>query len=491
MDCRHNDPSILGILRIIPRVISWAFFPCLILLFPISLSAQPLPDSIALLLKKQGIPQSAVSLDIRQAESQSPLVSLNSDVPRNPASVIKLVTTLSALEMLGPNHQWHTRYWADGNISEGVLTGNLVLQGGGDPFITVERFLQQILSIRQHGIDTITGNLVIDNSLFDVANHDRSQFDGRPLRTYNVEPDAALVNFSATYFVISPLANRIVVFADPPLTDIVVENNLQPQPGKCRSRNQSHRGWSYTLHQNGHKIIAKFNGKYREDCGQRSIPRALLPNPEYTYRLFQYLWRASGGFFDGDYRIADTPTDATAIGSYSSIPLADIITSINKYSNNVMARQLLLSIAAQRQAPATIASGRVAIKQWLSDNVGMMPELVIDNGAGLSRKSRITTANLTALLQHGWRSNYHAEFLSSFALLALDGTMKKRLPDSMLATRARIKTGLINGIRSMAGFVNARNNKHYTVAMMIESKRVNFTNGNIIQDAVLEWTYNR
>ena len=482
MDCRHNylDISITRILRVI--------FFYLVALLPALLSAQQLPDSIVRLLKKHDIPLSAVSLDVQEAASQDPLISLNSQVSRNPASVIKLLTTLSALEILGPTYQWNTRYWADGSIHDGVLKGNLVLQGGGDPFITVERFLHQLLLIRQHGIHTITGDLVIDDSLFEVTNHNRAQFDGRPLRAYNVEPDATLVNFSATHFVIHPVANRIIVFADPPLSDIVVENNLKPQSGKCLIRN---RGWTYALHKKGRKMIARFNGKYRSACGRHTITRALLPNHEYVYRLFKYLWGVSGGVFDGDYRIADTPPESSAIVNYPSLPLADIITSINKYSNNVMAQQLLLSIAAQHQHPATQAGGRIAIKNWLSENVGNMPRLIIDNGAGLSRKSRITTDNLSTLLQHGWRSNYHAEFLSSFALAALDGTMKKRLTDSALSARARIKTGLINGVRSMAGFVNARNNKHYTVAMMIESKKVNFSNGNAIQDAVLEWVYKR
>ncbi len=494
--CRHYAHILLTPLLTIlavPLRFPLALLLGLLYLFPTTLSAQPLPNRIALLLKKHHIPLSAVSLQVQEAGSQYPLVSLNSHTLRNPASVIKLLTTLSALELLGPAYQWHTRYWADGSIHEGILQGDLVLQGGGDPFITVDKFLHQILSIRQLGIHTITGDLVIDNTLFATTNYDRSQFDGQSLRLYNVEADAALVNFSATRFVIQPLENRIVVFADPPLADLVVENNITARAGKCLNRNA---GWHYGLHQQGQKLIARFDGNYRSHCGQHALSRAVFSNREYSYRLFKYLWGVSGGRFDGGYRMAETPAHAHALLSYPSVPLADIITGINKYSNNVMARQLLLSIDAQTQDPqqqtaATRAGGRAVIRRWLSEHVGNMPDLIIDNGAGLSRKSRITTANLTTLLQHGWRSNYHAEFLSSLPLAALDGTMKKRLQGSALSARARIKTGLINGVRSMAGFVNASNNKLYTVAMMIESKNVNFNNGNAIQDAVLEWLYHR
>lgn len=157
-----------------------------------------------------------------------------------------------------------------------------------------------------------------------------------------------------------------------------------------------------------------------------------------------------------------------------------------------MARQLLLTMHSEQvEGPGSLAGGRAVINNWLSENIGTMKGVYIDNGSGLSRETRITTANLVDLLQHGWSSNFRPEFLSSLPLSALDGTMRKRLNDSALEGRARIKTGLIKGVRSMAGYVNARNNVHYSVAMMIDSNKVNFWNGNEIQDAVLKWIFSR
>jgi D-alanyl-D-alanine carboxypeptidase/D-alanyl-D-alanine-endopeptidase (penicillin-binding protein 4) len=461
---------------------------CLLLL-PLTLNAQQLPGSISSLLKTYGIPVNTVSLDIRETESRATLLSINSNTPRNPASVIKLVTTLSALEILGPEYQWETKYWATGPVENGVLKGDMVIQGGGDPFLTVDRFWYQILSLQQQGIYSISGSLVIDNSRFDTDNHDRAAFDGQPARLYNVGPDAALVNFSATRFVIHPSSNQINVFAEPPLADLVVENNIKPATGKCINRNS---GWSYGIHRQGEKVIARFNGKYRSRCGQHSLSRSVVSNQEYTFRLFKYLWNNSGGSFDGGYRIASTPEDATLINRFSSAPLADIITSVNKYSNNVMARQLLLTIhSEQTEGPGNLEGARGVVTDWLAQNIGATPGLHIDNGSGLSRKTRISAANLVDILQYGWASNFRPEFLSSLPLSALDGTMRKRLKDSELVGRARIKTGLVKGVRSMAGYVNARNGIHYSVAMLIDSNKVNFWNGNQIQDAVLKWVYER
>ena len=471
------------------RSTKYFIFGFIFSLFSNPVVAQELPSKVSQLLSEFNIPQSAVSLNIELAGVDKPIVAFNSDIPRNPASVIKIVTTLSALELLGPNHVWTTRYWADGDVKSGVLNGDLVMQGGGDPFLTVDRFWHHVLSIRQRGVHTISGSLVIDNTLFDIPKHDRAAFDGQFSRLYNVGPDAALVNFSATRFVLHPFANRVAVFADPPLADLVVENKVKTASGKCTNKNA---GWSYGLSRQEEIVTAKFGGSFKQRCGQHSIARSIVSNNEYTFRLFKQLWISSGGTFKGGYRLAKTPESAAAIISYPSEPLADVITSINKFSNNVMARQVFLSLDAQNeeQLPATLQGARNAVANWLRDKNINMPELYIANGSGLSRESKISSGSLSDLLQLAWESNYRPEFMSSLSISALDGTMRKRLKKSPVKGRARIKTGLINGVRSMAGFVNARSNKQYIVTMLIESKSVSFWNGNRIQDEVLEWVYN-
>jgi D-alanyl-D-alanine carboxypeptidase/D-alanyl-D-alanine-endopeptidase (penicillin-binding protein 4) len=450
-------------------------------------SAQPLPKNVSDLLQRYRISTSTVSLEIRDIASNRRLVDVNSKVERNPASVIKLLTTLAALDILGPSYTWETDYLADGEVRNGVLKGNMVVRGGGDPFITADNFWHQVWSVRQRGIDTISGDIVIDNTLFDIPHQDRGSFDGKPWRLYNVGPDAALVNLSATRFGIQPFGGEIQIFADPPLAGLIIENNIKPGNGKCTSRKS---GWRYgTLEKNG-TLVARFDGTYSTDCGEHSFSRALVSNEEYTYRLFRNYWELSGGKFYGELQVDKTPEDAVPILTYQSRPLADIITSINKFSNNVMARNLLLTLDAQDEGRAATLDGAQGwIAYWLRANGVSVPGLRLDNGSGLSRTSRITAYGLSELLQYGWRSNYQPEFLSSLPLVALDGTMRKRLQDSPLQGRARIKTGLINGVRSMAGYVNSGSGKVYSVVMLIESNQVNYFNGNRIQDAVLEWIY--
>lgn len=450
-----------------------------------------LPESVVELLRHYKIPTSAVSIEVADLDAvdSQPLLSIKTKAQRNPASAIKLLTTLSALELLGPSYLWQTTYLADGKISDGVLNGNLIMQGSGDPFITVERFLEHILALRQQGIKKITGGLVIDNSRFVRQPDDRSALDDQPHRLYNVEPDAALTNFSASQFVIEPRGDKIHIRVEPPLAGLKVINQVTPQDGKCLSPEA---GWTYRVSMEGKEVVLKFSGTYRPRCEEYTFSRSILGNVEYTHRLFTALWRFMGGELELGNRTGLTPETAQVLVIRESEPLADIISGINKFSNNVMSRQLLLTVAAEStESPGDVAPGVAAIRAWLAD-VGLeMPNLVMDNGSGLSRKTRSSVHELSALLDYGWRSVYRPEFVSSFPLVAMDGTLKKRLAESELGGRARIKTGLLDGVRSMAGYVHAKNGRHYRIAMTINSLRVHYWNGNEIQDAILQWVYER
>lgn len=450
-----------------------------------------LPAPITALLERYQIPTTAVSLEIVEMPSavpdNEPLLSVNAHASRNPASAIKLLTTLTALELLGPAYHWETTYLSEGEIVDGVLQGDLILRGGGDPFLTVERLLEHVLSLRQLGIKRINGQLVLDNSQFTVQPHNRSEFDGEPQRLYNVEPSAILTNFSATDFVIEPRGEQIHISLVPPLSGVQIINRLTAQDGACINPNA---GWSHKLVTTDEIVSVHFTGTYRKRCGRYLMSRSILPNNDYTHRLFTALWYTMGGQINKGYKIAPTPKTAQELLIRESEPLADIITGINKFSNNVMARQLLLSIGMEdSEATGSVKSGRKAINRWLAQQRINMPKLVLVNGSGLSRSTRVSARGLSTLLAHAWRSTYFPEFISSLSLSALDGTMRSRLNETPLLGRARVKTGLIDGVRSMAGYVHARSGKHYSVALLVDSKRINYWNGNEIQDALLLWMY--
>ena len=476
----------------LPHMVTAWMVLAMITLSTVSALGNGLPDSVSRLASQTGISDDSISLVVREANSNRTVLSVHPDTPRNPASVIKLVTTIAAMELLGPAYQWETQYLVNGEVdSTGTLRGNLILQGGGDPFLTTERFWHHLLALRQRGIRHIDGNLIIDNTRFDLRPHDRAAFDNRPLRLYNVGPDAALTNFSATRMVIEPLGGRIHVFADPPLAGLVIHNHLRPARGACANPGE---GWSMDLDRSGGQLQVSFRGLYRTRCGQYSLSRSYFRNPEYTYRLFRSLWESMGGMLTGGYRTGSVPESATPVVRLKSRSLAENVAGINKYSNNVMARQLLLTLgreAAGESGEDTVDNGIEAVMQWL-DQVGVNTDgMVIENGAGLSRRARATATQIADLLQVAWHSNWQPEIAASLSLLGIDGTMRRRLQKTDLAGRARIKTGLVKGVRSMAGYVHARNGRFYTVTLLIHSPKVHYWNGNRLQRAILEWVYQR
>ena len=446
-----------------------------------------LPPAIANLLQRNRIPSDSLSIYILDLDSRQPLLLLNPDTPRKPASVIKLLTTYAGLELLGPTYTWETRFYLDGKLNNGILNGNLIFQGGGDPFLTRETFWHMLHNLRARGLREIHGNLVIDNSLFEDETAAPGDFDHRPYEVYNTLPDAALVNFNAQEFVIIPQQQQVMIYADPPADNLQIRNKLRLTTGRCNDVDASVN--MHVLPQ-GAEVIAEFTGNYPVSCGEQVLLRSIIQNDQYAYGVFKAMWEEMGGTLTGSYTHGVVKVSGQAFYMEPSKPLHEIIAYINKYSNNVMARQLLLTIGQMATgAPGSNASGVQAIEQWLKDIGINAPELVLENGAGLSRTTQISAGTLVKLLEHAWNSPLHPEFLASFPIAGKDGTMRKRLHGKISPGSIRIKTGLLNGARCMAGYVQTRNNKHYAIVSLHNYPGIQNTTGTTIQDELLKWLY--
>ena len=458
----------------------------LLLMFTLSgISYAALPKPVSKALSRYKISESSVSAVVVPLNSKTPLLVHDAKRLRNPASVMKLLTTFAALEILGPAYTWKTRYYINGKLSNGVLQGDLLIKGGGDPYLVKERFWLQLAALREKGLQSIKGDLLIDNSAFDLPEFDRAKFDQQPTRLYNVGPAATLVNFNASRFGIRPTAGKVDILLDPPLENVIVENHLKPARGKCRGAQS---GWSVDISQKKQKAVAVFRGKYRNRCGDYNLMRSVLDSDHYLYGLFSYLWDGLGGSFEGHLRQAALSETSKEIYTGVSRPLSEVIVGTNKFSNNLLARQLLLSIG-QRYAGegATVTDGIDGVQSWLREQGLDMPGLVMENGAGLSRSVRLSADDISRLLMFAAKSTNHPEFMASFALTGVDGTMKKRLKTLRPGGRARLKTGYVKGTRTLAGYVRADSGRDYVVVLFIEDAKVNYGNGNEVQDAFIRW----
>jgi len=450
----------------------------LFLSVPISVLAAELPASVIQALKEAGIPQRSVSVVVQGVDASQPLVRHNAQQAMNPASTMKLVTTYAALELLGPAYTWKTEALADAAPASGVLNGNLYLRGSGDPRLALEQFWLLLRQLRTHGVTDIAGDLILDRSAFALPPHDPAEFDNEPLRPYNAGPDALLVNLKSVRLTLHPEPGQkmVAVIPETPNEDMRITNRLRLTDDSCGDWREK-----FKVAVNGGTI--ELQGNFPADCGDKALHLSPWPADVQVEQLFRALWRELGGTLRGKVRDGLTPAGARSLAVQESPTLSEIVREINKYSNNVMARQVFLTLAAER--PATPDGARRRIKSWLSDKGLKMPELVLENGSGLSRSERISADGLSQLLLAAWKSPVMPELMSSLPLAGIDGTLKKRLGNSATAGRAHLKTGYLDGVRAIAGYALDSNDKRWVVVFLINDPK--FRLGKPAMDELLRW----
>jgi len=444
--------------------------------------AQALPEPVLEALRRAAVPLEATSVVVREVGATQSWVSLNAGRPMNPASTMKLLTTWSALELLGPSFTWNTQALSSAAPRE-VLQGDLVLKGSGDPKLVVENFWILLRELRMRGVREIAGDVILDRSRFAPAVHDAAAFDGAPLRAYNVGPDALLLNHKTVTFRFIPdeATRSVQVIADPRLPEMPIPA-LRYVDGPCGN-------WRENLQPDFNVQAApRFAGTYAGACGTQIWNVALLDPVAYANVLFRQVWGDLGGTLRGRVRDGVTPPGARVLAERQSPPLVEIVRDINKFSNNVMTRQLLLTLGAELSGtPASEIHGALVIRQWLDQRGLSMPELVIENGSGLSRNERISAQSMANLLNAAWQSPTMPELISSLSLVGYDGTMRRRLGIQSVAGRAHIKTGLLNDVRTIAGYVLAASGRRYVVVAMVQ--HANAVAAREAHDALLQWVH--
>jgi D-alanyl-D-alanine carboxypeptidase/D-alanyl-D-alanine-endopeptidase (penicillin-binding protein 4) len=438
--------------------------------------ADPLPASVVHALRKTDIPMSAVAIEVREAGKSIPLVSHNDQIPMNPASTMKLLTTYAGLEMLGPAYRWKTEAYLDGKLENGVLYGNVIFKGYGDPKLTIEAFWLWLRELRQRGLREIRGDIVLDTHFFADDHYDPTLFDNKPTRAYNVGPNALLLNFNVLHLRLLPNGEQTTALLEPELSGYRLINRITASASlPCNGEDE------YTSHLEGHSIVLE--GRIPSLCGEAQDYFSLLPHNAYFFALFSALWQELGGQIRGNVRTGNVPDTLSVFSTHLSPPLSEVIRDINKFSNNTMARQLFLTLGANDQK--TITSSISAVTLWLYAQQLDFPELTLENGAGLSRIARISARHLADILQRAENSPYSAELEASLPILGMDGTIKGRFKGSQITGHAHLKTGSLEGVKSIAGYVHTQSGKRYIVTFIINHP--NAARGQAAQDALIEW----
>ncbi|WP_443082471.1 D-alanyl-D-alanine carboxypeptidase/D-alanyl-D-alanine-endopeptidase [Tepidimonas sp.] len=453
------------------------------------LAGQALPPAVQRALDRAAVPPAAVAVVVADAvPGGRVLLAHRAHEPMNPASVMKLVTTTAALDLLGPAFVWRTAVYTDGPVHDGVLHGSLYLRGDGDPKLVSERLWLLLRRVQGLGIRHITGDIVLDRSAFALPPHDPAAFDGEPLRPYNAAPDALLVNFRAQVltFVPDEAAGVARVLLEPPLAEVTVPDTVPLGEGPCDD-------WRATLRPDWTDARRpRFAGRYPRACGQR-LWAVAHPQPErFAARAVAGVWAQLGGVLDGAVRDGVVPGHLTPRLWFESVPLAEVVRDVNKFSNNVMAQQLLLTLARvplgeasagcgrgrrdgsllpviddrapQPRTAATFDSARTVLQAWWRACVSDAAPPRVDNGAGLSRDARVTAAALAQLLQWVWASPWMPDLTASLPLAGVDGTLRR---SAMGAATAHLKTGSLADVQALAGYVHAANGRRRVLVAIV------------------------
>lgn len=453
-------------------------------------NANTLPTEVEAALTRSGLPRDALSLLVLDAEGKArPRLSHRANVAVNPASVMKLVTTFAALEQLGPAYGWSTPVYIDGTLQGGVLVGNLYIRGRGDPKLVSERLWLLMRRVQGLGIKAIQGDIVLDRSAFDAPEADPAQFDGEPLRPYNAAPDALLINFKSVVMSFTPVpaTNLAQVNYEPPLAGVSMQASVPLSKGDCGD----YRGALKADFSDANQI--RFAGSYAAACGEKVWPVAYADPKSYGVRAVESAWRAlaqdGGGKLSGVVREGPVPATLKPVFEVWSPALSEVIRDINKFSNNVMAQQLFLSLALNGNGGrrANLETARENLRKWWKARVpageaGVDDMPVFDNGSGLSRNERISANALARLLQLAWASPYMPEFTASLPLTGIDGTLRR----SKAVGAAHLKTGSLRDVAAVAGYVHGASGKRYILIAM--ANHANAQTARPLFEALIDWT---
>lgn len=456
-----------------------------------------LPQPVAQALQQNGIAQDEIGILVLRGDAT--VLEHRSGLPMQPASTMKLVTTLVGLERLGPVFRGRTELRTVGRVEDGVLRGSLYLKGGADADLSGEHIADMLRALRYDGIERIEGDLVLDRELFQPARPDVGlpPFDESPEAYYNVIPDALLVNKNMLQLDMRSSASRLQLRMHPELERVSVTSEMMLVDADCAKWED---GWKLpeTRREADGRIKVVLRGTFPRNCN-RSYGVNVLDRDDYVGRLLRQAWSDGGGVLSGRTIAGATPPEARLLAAHVSRQLPELVRDINKPSDNALARTLFLSLGSLQADPvagsqalpsaqgSTFARADAAIRGWLRDKHIDDTGFVIDNGSGLSRIERISPQQMARLLQAGLHSPWAPEFQSSIPIGAVDGTMRRRLQDSPAAGRARLKTGTLRNVTALAGYVPDANGIACVLVAMINSEQSGNGRGRVVLDALVDW----
>ena len=443
------------------------------------------------LLRASGLPLASFGAFVRTIDSETPLVAVNPEGSYAMASTTKVVTSLAALDLLGVDFRWRTFAFLCGPLVEGTLLGDLLIVGGGDARLSSAELRDWFAQLRAKGLRRIAGDIVLDRYAFDLSEGD---FANTPPpntgRAYHVRPDAFAIDEGLLHVEIDPARGaKAAVALEPPLAGVRVVNKVAMRGG-CTA--------SARLVESPAGSHVDVFGSWSNACGHRELELVPEAPALFTTRALAGLWAEAGGSLSGAVIERPRQAGAAAIPAgldgkpllpwsvHLSQPLPVVLRDMNKSSDNVAARHLMLALA--RGFPlraATLPEAQARMHDWLLRQGLAADDVLVENGSGLSRGERARPRALAQLLANAWHAPRLREFLLSLPVAGMDGTLQHRMQGTAAEGHAFLKTGTLLDTRALAGYVQAASGRMYAVALMVNHPDA--ARATPALDSVIEW----
>lgn len=433
-------------------------------------AAEGLPLSVQVALRQAALPPTALGVVVQALDEHEPRLAWQASTPLNPASLTKLVTSMAALDTVGPAWQWQTPVW----LTE---DGGLALQGSGDPRLSTERLWA---GLKRLNVTELRGPLRLDRSAFTPGAAAPGDFDGEPWRVGNAQPEALLLNAKAVTYTVRLDGAQARITADPALDPPQAVPTTTAPCGDWRGALKLQ--WAP-----GQR--PRFAGSYPAACGEQSWTLADPDPASYPARLLTLLLGEAGIAWRGEAAVAaEVPAPLAAPTLFWPGPtLAEALRDMNKPSSNLIAQQVLLSMARAAGVPAPSPETAAAwLQAWLDAHAGTAPPTRVVNGSGLARETRLSAGQLAHLLRWGWGQPWMPELLASLPVAGLDGTLSRQPGRFGAATgRAHLKTGSLRDVAALAGIVDAPSGRRWVLVAIVNHPQAQAGRG--VLDALLRW----
>jgi D-alanyl-D-alanine carboxypeptidase/D-alanyl-D-alanine-endopeptidase (penicillin-binding protein 4) len=437
----------------------------------VSVSAE-LPQPYKELINKYNFKKDSFSIVVKNLTApEKKAIIYNGSKNFNPASLTKIITSFIALDKLGPNYKWKSDFYYTGQLKDDTIQGDLIFVGRGDASFSIDNLEFLIREIQKKGIKKIEGNLILDKSYFGKI-PSIIDFDADPMRAYNVLPNAISIQSNTINFKFTPLDNNVKIDVKPELNYLKIKNNLRLSNKNCVS-------WKQSLdYQKSNDLLDDtiiFQGFLSKKCSNKEIDLSVTDNSRYFYEVFKYLWTQNGGSFKGGYWVNDKQKlDGKILASHLSKPLGVLIRDMNKYSLNLMSRNLMLTVMkVDLKREVTEDDVNLFVLNWLSNQDISTNNIYVENGAGLSRKTSINADSLLEIMEKIYEHPYMPEMLASFSILNEDGTLETKMPFSKAKKNGHFKTGSLKNVSAIAGYLVDKGKNKKIVIFLMNDKEAN------------------